>query len=424
MNYYKLPYDEEYSLPPSKKFKCEDGVCKIDSVSYPMIYSDTYIGGFNELVQFTADTFDYNNLWNTAYSATKNLDKVIDINYYPTIETKCSNLRNRPIGLGIQGLSDTLARMKIPFDSDKAVEFNERIMETIYHAAITASKDIARDRYEDLKYFINTSRTLYFEPIPEYYDKNYNIDSSDINITNKLNEIYHKHCINNCELNKNEYFGSYSSYEESPISKGILQFDMWDKKPTLDWSELKKEIKKYGVRNSLVTALMPTASTSQIMGNNECFEHHTSNIYTRRTIAGDFQMVNRYMVEDLISIGLWNNDLKQNIVASNGSINREYKLCQDIPQIYRSLYKTIWEIKQLWVLKHARARAPFVDQTQSMNIFMDKPDYKKLLSCHMWTWKNGLKTGMYYLRTNAAEDAMKVTIDPKLMANECESCSA
>ena len=437
MNYYKYPYEEEFS-PPAKKFKCEDGVCKIGQVSYPMIYyGDKYIGGFNELIHFTADTFDYNNLWNTAYITTKNLNRVIDINYYPTIETKCSNLRNRPIGLGIQGLADTLAKMKIQFDSDEAVEFNGRMMETIYNAAITASKDIARDRYDDLKVFIKNH-----ESIPKYYDKNLKLKF--------MNEIYHKHCINRCELKLNDTYGAYSSYDESPISKGILQFDMWetmsyplkrgkanqrfgllsesnaflDLYQPYNWDKLRQEIKKYGVRNSLVTALMPTASTSQIMGNNECFEHHTSNIYTRRTLAGDFQMVNRHMVDDLLSIGLWNNDLKQTIIASNGSINREYKLLQSIPPIYRSLYKTIWEIKQIWVLKHARARAPFVDQTQSMNIFMDKPNYKKLFSCHMWAWKNGLKTGMYYLRTNAAEDAIKVTIDPKLISNECESCSA
>ena len=405
----------------SKRIKydnvCENGVCKIGSVVYPVIYyGNTLVGGFNELLKFTADTYDYDNLWNTAYIAIKNLDKVIDINYYPTIETKCSNLRNRPIGLGIQGLSDTLARMKINFDSDDAVIFNEKIMETIYNASITASKDIARDRYEDLKYFINLIHL--YEPIPEYYDSNFIINQ------NTLNTLYHKHCINRFEINKTKMYGTYSSYEHSPISKGILQFDMWEHTPSYNWDNLRHEIKKYGVRNSLVTALMPTASTSQIMGNNECFEHHTSNIYTRRTSAGDFQMINRYMVDDLISIGLWTHDLKQIIVASNGSINHEYKLLQDIPQIYHSLYKTIWEIKQIWVLKHARARAPFVDQTQSMNIFMNKPDYKKLFSCHMWAWKNGLKTGMYYLRTNAAEDAVKITVDSKLITNECQSCSA
>lgn len=368
LTYHSYPFIEKTSSDDKLVMNCEDGVCKRGSVVYPVIYyGDDLIGGFNELIQLTASSYDFNNLWKTAYTATMNLDRVIDINFYPTEETRCSNLRNRPIGLGIQGLSDTLAQMKIPFDSVKAIEFNERMMESIYHATMTASKDIA---------------------------------------------------IKN---------GAYPSYEGSPISRGIFQFDMWEHQPKYyDWDELRMEIKKYGVRNSLLVALMPTASTSQIMGNNECFEHHTSNIYTRRTLSGDFQLVNNYMVEDLLSIGLWNNDLKQIIIGCNGSINREYKLLKDIPPIFREQYKTIWEIKQIWILKHARARAPFVDQTQSMNIFIDRPDYKTLYNVHMWGWKNGLKTGMYYLRTNAAEDAVKVTVDPKIMQNTetCDSCSA
>ena len=274
-------------------------------------------------------------------------------------------MRHRPIGLGIQGLADTLVRMKINFDSNEAVDFNSKFMETIYHAALTASKDVAK------------------------------IDGNP-----------------------------YETFENSPLHQGNFQFDMWGIKSTArDWDELRKEIKIHGVKNSLVTALMPTASTSQIMGNNECFEWFTNNIYTRRTLAGDFPLVNKHLVDDLLSIGEWDGNVKQNIIANDGSVS----MLTNIPKIYKNLYKTIWEIKQIWVLKHAKARAPFVDQTQSMNIFMAVPDYKKLNSCHMWSWKNGLKTGMYYLRTKAAKGAIKFTVDPSLQnTNEepCESCSA
>ena len=347
---------------------CDDNGCVINSFTYPQIYyGKKHIGGFNELIKFTADNYNFENLWNTAYVATKNLNKIIDINYYPTDEAKLSNSKHRPIGLGIQGLADTLVKMKINFDSEEAIKFNSEMMETIYNAAITASKDTAK---ED---------------------------------------------------------GYYSTFENSPLSQGLFQFDLWNVKPTkYNWDELRNEIKQYGVRNSLVTALMPTASTSQIMGNNECFEWFTNNIYTRRTLAGDFPLVNKHLVEDLLSINEWTPLVKDIIIADEGSV----KSVKTIPSIFRDLYKTIWEIKQIWVLKQAKARAPFVDQTQSMNIFMSVPDYKKLNSCHMWGWKNGLKTGMYYLRTKAAKSAVKFTVDPNLQKqieeyNEiCESCSA
>ena len=345
---------------------CDDNGCLIGSFTYPQIYyGKKHIGGFEEMIKFTADKYNFDDLWNTAYNATINLNKVIDINYYPTKEAKKSNMRHRPIGLGVQGLADTLVRMKINFDSNEAVDFNSKFMETIYHAALTASKDVAK------------------------------IDGSP-----------------------------YETFENSPLHQGNFQFDMWGIKSTArDWDELRKEIKTHGVKNSLVTALMPTASTSQIMGNNECFEWFTNNIYTRRTLAGDFPLVNKHLVDDLLSIGEWDGNIKQNIIANDGSVS----MLTNIPKIYKNLYKTIWEIKQIWVLKHAKARAPFVDQTQSMNIFMAVPDYKKLNSCHMWSWKNGLKTGMYYLRTKAAKGAIKFTVDPSLQnTNEepCESCSA
>jgi ribonucleoside-diphosphate reductase alpha chain len=225
----------------------------------------------------------------------------------------------------------------------------------------------------------------------------------------------------------NELGQPYETYEGSPISKGQYQFDLWNVQPKhCNWDKLKEKIKIHGVHNSLVTALMPTASTSQIMGNTECFEWFTNNIYTRRTLAGDFILVNKHLINDLISIGEWSEIIKQIIIADDGSIQK----ISSIPKILKDLYKTIWEIKQIWVLKQAKARGPFVDQTQSMNIFMPVPDYKKLNSCHMWGWKNGLKTGMYYLRTKAAKGAIKFTIDPnlqkKLEQNDepCDNCSA
>ena len=402
---------------------CIDGACTYQKISYPQIfYGETYIGGFDDMIQYTADEYDYQELWETAYIAIINLDHVIDINYYPTPETKCSNLRNRPVGLGIQGLADTLIGMKIPFESDMAVRFNKNMMETIYHAALTASMNMAHARHDDMKYFIESY--IGKANIPEYYDKNLILDNE------QLNEIYHMHKINKCEMKLDSHYGAYSSYNGSPMSEGQLQFDLWKEEESIcNWNNVRDGINEYGVRNSLLVALMPTASTSQIMGNNECFEWFTSNIYTRRTLAGDFPIVNKHLVADLLSIGEWNENNKQIIIASDGNVNNI-----NIPSSFKELYKTIWEIKQVWVLKHARARAPFVDQTQSMNIFMPVPDYNKLLNCHMWAWKNGLKTGMYYLRTKPAEGANKVTIDPNLQKDllkqiennnaACDSCSA
>ena len=421
----KTEFDDEINKFISKK---EDNF----KVTYPQImYGKTYIGGFDEMTRYTAEKFNFQKLWDTAYIATVNLNRVIDKNYYPTPETKCSNMRNRPIGLGIQGLADTLARMKISFESDDAVDFNSNMMETIYHAAISASCDISKERFELLS---QVDKSVY-DNIPNYYDKSYfvngktKVGDKDIKKENLENNIYHQLRLNREELQLEKYLGAYSKYEGSPVSEGIFQHDMWDDtKCNMEWDELREKVKTFGVRNSLVTALMPTASTSQIMGNNECFEWFTNNIYTRRTLAGDFPVINKHLVNDLITIGEWNEDVKNIMIADDGSV----KLIKDIPTSYKNLYKTIWEIKQIWVLKNARARAPFVDQTQSMNIFMSVPDYKKLNSCHNWGWKNGLKTGMYYLRTNAAKSAIKFTIDPNLVKKiknaeeeeECYSCSA
>jgi ribonucleotide reductase alpha subunit len=378
----------------------------------------TSIGGWSDLYKYYKGTFDFDKLYQVAYLATINLDKVIDINYYPVPQAKKSNMKHRPIGLGIQGLADTLVLMKIPFDSEEAIELNETIMETIYLASMTASNDNAKSRNMGMNKLISYMKDKYY---PEYYESNFKLDNLE------MNNLYHSLRPNKYELSRpiSDSSGSYSTFEGSPFSQGLFQFDLWDKKPTnLEWTNLKEQVKKYGTRNSLLTALMPTASTSQILGNNECFEFFTNNIYTRKTQSGDFMLVNKYLVNDLINIGLWSIDLKNMIIASNGSI----QMLDNVPQEIRDIYKTIWEIKQIWVLKAAVARGPFVDQTQSMNIFMGEPDYKRLGSSHIWGWKNGLKTGMYYLRTKPAVDAIKFTINPDLFKQKeesgCENCSA
>jgi len=266
-----------------------------------------------------------------------------------------------------------------------------------------ASKDIAKQRHDKMKKLMEATTV----PYPEYYDYNFEIKDKD------LNNLYHEMLPSKYELErKTNFYGSYSSFDGSPFSRGILQFDMWNVKPNMTekWDELKKEIAIYGVRNSQLTSLMPTASTSQILGNNECFEFFTNNIYTRRTLAGDFPLVNGYLVDDLIELGIWSTDMKDLILSYNGSIAE----VNGIPDHIKKLYPTIWEIKQSWVLKNAVARGPFVDQTQSMNIFMPVPDYQKLFSSHLWSWKNGLKTGIYYLRSKPAQDATKFTVDPNI----------
>ena len=383
-----------------------------DKITYPVIFfNDNYIGGWTELYKFETCTLDYDKLYEIAYLATINLNKVIDINFYPVKQTLTSNFKHRPIGLGIQGLADVLVLLKIPYESNEALEINSKIMETIYLAALTASNDLSKDRYYKIK-SLNEYKITY----PSYYDNKFVIDNDE------LNKLYHELKPLSYEIEK--CIGSYSSFEGSYFSKGKLQFDLWDNvKLNYEnkWNELKESIKKYGTRNSLLTALMPTASTSQILGNNECFEFFTNNIYTRKTHAGDFMLINKYLVQDLINIGIWNNSLKDTIIAYNGSIQN----INEIPNIIKNLYLTIWEIKQIWVLKHAIARGPFVDQSQSMNIFMGTPDYQRLTSCHFYGWKNGLKTGMYYLRSKPSSDAIKFTIDPSLLNTlPCENCSA
>lgn len=410
---YNIKYIEiKYSNGTNNELK---KILNKSDITYPQIFINnkdtdilTSIGGWNKLYDYTKCSFDYEKLYEISYLATINLDKVIDINYYPVPQAKYSNLKNRPIGLGIQGLADVLVLLRIKFDSEESVEFNKKIMEIIYLASITASNDLAKNRYENIKKLIEyINSNLLENDIPVYYEKLYILQDD------YYNNLYHELKFNKCELldTNKTFIGGYSTFENSPFSEGKFQFDLWDIKPTNEkWNELRKEVIKYGTRNSLLTALMPTASTSQILGNNECFEFFTNNIYTRKTHAGDFIIVNKYLITDLLSINIWSPEIKDKIINYNGSI----QLIDEIPVEFKELYKTIWEIKQIWVLKNALARSPYIDQAQSMNIFMAKPDFQRLNSSHFKAWELGLKTGMYYLRTRPSVDAIKFTIDPIL----------
>lgn len=319
----------EYTAPD------EVAVCNLASIALPRFV----ING----------KFDHQKLFEITYAVTKNLNKIIDINYYPVPEAKKSNLRHRPIGIGVQGLADAFILLRMPFESEEARILNREIFETIYYAALTASKDLAKQQ------------------------------------------------------------GAYETFAGSPASQGILQFDMWNVTPTdrWEWDVLKEEIKKHGLRNSLLLAPMPTASTSQILGNNECFEPYTSNIYTRRVLSGEFVVVNKHLLKDLVDAGLWNDKIKNKLIAANGSIQN----IQEIPDTLKALYKTVWEIKQRAILDMAADRGAFIDQSQSLNVFIPDPNYAKLSSMHFYAWKKGLKTGMYYLRTKAATDAIKFTLE-------------
>ncbi len=302
--------------------------------------------------------FDHDKLFEVTYQVTLNLNKIIDNNYYPTPEARNSNMRHRPIGLGVQGLADAFVLLRLPFDSDGARKLNKEIFETIYYAAMTASKDLAK---------------------------------AD---------------------------GPYETYEGSPISQGIFQFDMWKVKPSdrWEWDVLREEVKTHGVRNSLLLAPMPTASTAQILGNNECFEPYTANIYTRRVLSGEFVVVNKHLLKDLVKLGIWNDDLRQKLMASNGSVQN----IPEIPDNLKELYRTAWEISQKAIIDMAADRGAFICQSQSLNIFMENANFAKLTSMHFYGWKKGLKTGMYYLRTKAAVEAIKFTIDKSKLQSPAE----
>ncbi|KAI1165848.1 ribonucleoside-diphosphate reductase large chain [Nemania serpens] len=325
----------EYSAPD------EVAVCNLASMALP------------SFVDYNSESYDFQKLHEVTQVVVRNLNRVIDVNHYPVPEARNSNMRHRPIGLGVQGLADTFLALRMPFESPEARQLNKQIFETMYHAALTASVVIAK---ED---------------------------------------------------------GPYSTYEGSPVSQGILQYDMWNVTPSdlWDWATLKDQIQQHGVRNSLLMAPMPTASTSQILGNNECFEPYTSNIYSRRVLAGDFQVVNPWLLKDLVDLGLWSDNMKNRIIADNGSIQN----VPSIPTEVKALYKTVWEISQRTVVQMAADRGAFIDQSQSLNIHMKDPTMGKITSMHFAGWKLGLKTGMYYLRTQAAAQPIQFTVDQEAL---------
>jgi len=368
--------------------------------------------------------YNYEELHNVVKVITENLNKVIDINFYPTPKTKLSNFLHRPIGIGVQGLADTFAKMNIPFHSEEAKEINIKIFETIYHAALEKSCEIAQSRYEnmeklrkikkhwkfleknkDCREYILDGSPSFRESIRELLDDVHPIKAEMDNLDHKLS-------------------GAYSSFKGSPASKGILQFDLWDIHPSkrYNWRILKNKIKEYGLRNSLLVAPMPTASTSQILGNNECFEPFTSLIYVRRTLAGEFVCVNKYMQKELIDMGIWSTEMKNSIIKHQGSIQH----IKEIPQHIRDKYKIVWEMPMKHILEMSRDRGAYIDQSQSLNLWVANPNYKVLTAIHFFGWKQGLKTGMYYLRTRAKAAPQQFTIEPtkKVQEPECLSCGS
>lgn len=370
----------------------ETAVCNLASIGLPTF------------VNPESKQFDYEKLHEVAKVVTNNLNKVIDINFYPTEKTRRSNLRHRPIGIGVQGLADAFVLMDVPFHSDLAKEINKNIFETIYHAALEKSNDIAINQSNILKKLL---RNNYID-----YCLNFMNEEEVVNLNKENSDL----------------FGAYSSFKGSPASEGILQFDLWSVTPSerYNWSSLKDSIKINGLRNSLLIAPMPTASTSQILGFNECFEPFTSNLYSRRTLAGEFVVVNKYLMKELIDLGYWNEQIKNNIIANKGSVQQ----LTILPEHTRNKYKIVWEIPMKHVIDMAADRGAFICQSQSMNLWIEDPTYNTLTSMHFYSWKKGLKTGIYYLRRKAKHQAQQFTIEPE-QQNEpeekdeiCEMCSA
>ena len=380
--------------------KNESAVCNLASIGLPRYIVEQEDG---------TNKFDYEKLRDMTKMIVRNLNRVIDINFYPIPETRNSNLKHRPIGIGVQGLADVFAILKIPFDSVEAKEVNRNIFEQIYYSSLDASMNISRKREKHIKKYKELiKKGLTPEISEEELEK---IKEEKEKLEEDLMPIKE-------EINREKYLGSYSSFEGSPISQGILQFDMWGVEPSEDmkpkWDKLRKDIKKYGIRNSLLVAPMPTASTSQILGNNECFEPYTSNLYIRRTLAGEFIVINEHLVRDLINLGLWSEEMKDKILLNEGSVQN----IEEIPEDIRKVYKIVWEISQKTIIDMAADRGAFVCQSQSMNLFIARPDFGKLTSMHFYSWKKGLKTGIYYLRTRPVAKAQQFTIDPSMKKEE------
>ena len=390
----------------------ESAVCNLASIALP------------SFVIKNLKQFDYEKLHKVVKVITNNLNKIIDINFYPTEKTRRSNLLHRPIGIGVQGLADTFILMNIAYHSEEAKEINKNIFETIYHAALEKSWEISVERRDHILEIKNMmSSKIFDEIINEEIDKpliNY-FSEPEVHLYNPiLGEIF----------TEDVYAGAYSSFKGSPASEGKLQFDLWNIDPTnnrYNWDDLKEKIKKDGIRNSLLLAPMPTASTSQILGFNECFEPFTSNIYSRRTLAGEFILPNKYLIRELIELGIWNEELKNNIILNKGSIQH----LDIIPIEIREKYKIVWEIPMKHLIDMSADRGAFICQSQSLNLWLEDPNYSTLTSMHFYSWSKGLKTGIYYLRRKAKHQAQQFTIEPTMVQQEeedkltdCELCSA
>ena len=372
-------------------------------------------------------TFDYEKLHEVTKVVTSNLNKIIDINFYPTIKTRRSNFLHRPIGIGVQGLADVFALMDIPYHSEEALLVNKQIFETIYHGALERSNELAITRRTIMSQIADINK----------YDDKYNVDLFETNerdcrtYNTNLKEEFKtlleqaKPIRAELEIKDKNVIGTYSSFVGSPASKGILQFDMWGVTPSerYDWTALKTSIKENGIRNSLLLAPMPTASTSQILGNNECFEPYTSNIYSRRTLAGDYIVANKHLMKELVDLNLWTEDLKNNIILNKGSIQQ----IDGIPEHIKNKYKIVWEIPMKHLIDMSVDRGAYICQSQSLNLWQEDPSYKSLSAMHFYGWKKGLKTGIYYLRRKPRHQPQQFTIDPSKIQHEenevCEHCS-
>ncbi len=387
----------------------ESAVCNLGSIALPKFMSSDN------------SYYNYQKLFDVSKIALKNLDRVIDVNLYPTIQTKRSNVRHRPVGLGVQGLCDVFTMFGVPFGSAKSKDINRKIFETIYFATMTASMELARDRESSmikLKEYYKLG-DLVFNDVDGFQA----ISNSDNEDTNKIiNELISDCSPIKSELDRNNYLGSYSTFIGSPISEGKFQFDLWDQYATgkngdvktvldeelaWDWDGLRDNILKYGVRNSLTTSIMPTASTAQILGNNECIEPFKYNLFTRRVLSGEFVLINKYLQKELSKRNLWNQQMARELIKHRGSVQK----IKDIPEDLKELFKTSFEVKKKHMLELSRERAPFIDQTQSLNMYVPKPTDKILNSIHLTGWKLGLKTGMYYLRRESLSNPIQFTVN-------------
>jgi ribonucleoside-diphosphate reductase alpha chain len=396
----------------------ETAVCNLASIGLSMYVKED-------------KTFDYDKLYEVTKVLVTNLNNIIDINFYPNEKTRKSNYSHRPIGIGVQGLADTFFKMNLVFTSDKAKEVNKLIFETIYYAALERSYEISYERFEGMNYLASEYACKNWNfTSDEPHCRNYEINNitdpsheSKISTDNKIAEYLNKFKPIKAEMKnlKDNLSGAYSSFIGSPISNGLFQFDLWNDKrhsDRYDWAGLKEKIIKYGIRNSLLCAPMPTASTSQILGNNECFEPITSNIYSRKTLAGEFVMINKYLVEELLELKLWNEEIKNNIIANKGSI----QYIDGLPEHLKEKYKIVWEMSMKNLIDMAHDRGLFICQSQSMNLWMEDPEPKSLTNMHFYSWRAGLKTGIYYLRRKPKHQAQQFTIEPEKRKENDESC--